>query len=413
VRIFRVQFDDVPSLGAFNEPIIALVRWFEANVLKDSINGAASRGEPVYLLFDEVQNLKGWATQLKSFVDHVTTKTLVTGSSALRIGDGNDSLAGRISMIELGPLRLQEIAGVRDIGQFDSYSAGRAVENWTRREFWLDLLTHVRKHKRIVDRAFRAYSDVGGYPVCHKVGGRRDELADLIVSTVVERTLVHDLKAGRSGSGRDRGVIEETFRRVCRYAGRAVAPKRIREEVAQVLGAGVREQHVADAIEFLGNAMLVHQIPPLEALTKKQVHPPKICLCDPFVREGWLQEKVPFFPADLASANQAVSTVAGGLIESIIGYYLHGIPGVETSWFPERSSEPEVDFVLTIGTRRIPVEVKYCRGQPKPSDLAGLRSFCSAKKYGADFGLLITQELSGPVDDVVIGVPASAFLCVR
>ena len=32
-RIFRVQFDDVPSLGSYNQPILALVRWFEKNVL--------------------------------------------------------------------------------------------------------------------------------------------------------------------------------------------------------------------------------------------------------------------------------------------------------------------------------------------------------------------------------------------
>ena len=276
----------------------------------------------VSAFFDEVQNLKGWASQLKSLVDHVTAKTLVTGSSALRIRGGNDSLAGRISMIELGPLRLHEIAGVRGLGPFNAFAAGSGVEDWSRREFWIELLAYVRKHQRVVERTFQAYSDVGGYPVCHKGGGSREELASLIVSTVVERTLVHDLKAGPAGRGRDRAVIEETFRRVCRYAGRAVAPQRIREEVAQVLGAGVREQHVADAIEFLANAMLIRQVPPLEALTKKQLHAHKICLCDPFVREGWLQEKVPIFPPDLALANQAVSTLAGGLIESIIGYYL-------------------------------------------------------------------------------------------
>ena len=62
---------------------------------------------------------------------------------------------------------------------------------------------------------------------------------------------------------------------------------------------------------------------------------------------------------------------------------------------------------------RIPIEVKYCRGRPDAGDLAGLRSFCSQAKYNAPFGLLITQELSGPLDDNIIALPAYALLSLR
>lgn len=79
-----------------------------------------------------------------------------------------------------------------------------------------------------------------------------------------------------------------TFRRLCRYAGQAVRPQIIQDEVAQVLGPGVRNRAVQDAIRFLANALLVCEIPPLEALTKRQAHPSKLCLCDHFVREAWL-----------------------------------------------------------------------------------------------------------------------------
>lgn len=64
-RIFRIQFDEVPSLGSYSQPILGLVRWFEENVLGESMNALAQKGEPVYLFFDEVQNLKAWAPQVK------------------------------------------------------------------------------------------------------------------------------------------------------------------------------------------------------------------------------------------------------------------------------------------------------------------------------------------------------------
>lgn len=96
-------------------------------------------------------------------------------------------------------------------------------------------------------------------------------------------------------------------------------------------------------------------------------------------------------------------------MEGVIGYYFSGIPGVDMSWFPGRPSEPEIDFVLTIGLQRIPVEVKYCRRQ-KAGDLDGLHSFCSKVKYNAPFGLIITQDQQGEVDEHVFAVPAAALL---
>ncbi|MCL6542816.1 MAG: AAA family ATPase [Roseiflexus sp.] len=68
-----------------------------------------------------------WAAQLKALVDHHTLRVVVTGSSALRIEAGRDSLAGRITTIELGTLRLREIAALRQNEQIpQSYSAPRA-----------------------------------------------------------------------------------------------------------------------------------------------------------------------------------------------------------------------------------------------------------------------------------------------
>jgi predicted AAA+ superfamily ATPase len=101
-HIMRVQCDDLPAMAKLAEPILRLVEWYEAVILKKTLNEAARAGERTYLFFDEVQNLPNWAVQLKHLVDGSTTQVIVTGSSALRIEQGRDSLAGRITSIEVG-----------------------------------------------------------------------------------------------------------------------------------------------------------------------------------------------------------------------------------------------------------------------------------------------------------------------
>jgi predicted AAA+ superfamily ATPase len=53
----------------FSTKSVFLLRWFENRILKSTFNEAARADEPAYLLFDEVQNLKDWAPQLKALLD--------------------------------------------------------------------------------------------------------------------------------------------------------------------------------------------------------------------------------------------------------------------------------------------------------------------------------------------------------
>ena len=91
--------------------------WNEKAVLGKTLNEVAREGRAVYLVFDEVQNLKNWAPQLKFLVNHSEARVLVTGSSALRIEAGRDSLAGRITTIESGVLSLTEET-MRELGRW-------------------------------------------------------------------------------------------------------------------------------------------------------------------------------------------------------------------------------------------------------------------------------------------------------
>jgi len=412
-RILRVQFDEVPGLGSLANPVETIVRWFEKYILKDTINASAKRGEIVYLLFDELQNLSKWSDQLKALVDNVDARTFVTGSSALRITMGRESLAGRMTMIELGPLRLGEIAGIRGLRELPLFAPDVAVEEWKDKNFWLKLAAYGRKHSKLRDEVFGYFSELGGYPLCH--AKKIHDLALLrqqLVGDVVTKTIQFDPMHRRHAPALDQRLVQETFRIVCRYAGQPVRPRTIATEIGQSIPGGVTEAKIAEVIQFLTDSMLVHGISPLEMLLKKNTALQKFCLCDHFVRNGVLQETIPIAPAALAAANPAVRTEAGHLVESIIGYFLKGIPGLDVAWWPERTGEPEIDFVVSIGMQRVPIEVKYRHGEPTKDDFAGIEAFCAKPHYNAAFGLLVTQSTEGQFGKSTIALPAASFLLV-
>lgn len=81
---------------------------------------------------------------------------------------------------------------------------------------------------------------------------------------------------------------------------------------------------------------------------------------------------------------------------------------------PERGGEPEIDFVLTTGTRRIPLEVKYQRRIDPLRDTEGLRTFIEKTANNAPFGVLVTQHDGVTIDDPrIVALPLSNLLLLR
>jgi predicted AAA+ superfamily ATPase len=76
--------------------------------------------------------------------------------------------------------------------------------------------------------------------------------------------------------------------------------------------------------------------------------------------------------------------------------------------------DPEVDLVLTVGERRIPIEVKYRRRIDPHRDARGLRAFLEKTVYNAPFGILVTLEDGvGVRDPRIVALPLSSVLLLR
>ncbi len=413
-RILRVQFDELPSLAALKEPILALARWFENRVLGMTLNESAHRGKPAYLFFDEVQNLSEWAPQLKALVDNQTAHVVVTGSSALRIEAGRESLAGRVTLLDLGTFLLREIAGLRFSAEINPLLPSNGLERILDIEFWRGINAHGDSHHIHRDAAFSAFSERGGYPIAHaNPEVPWPEVADQLNETVIRRVIQHDLRLGERGRKRDPQLLEEVFRLGCRYSGQAPSQAMLIAELKGVLRANIGWQRILSYLKFLDGSLLLRLIRPLELRLKKARGPSKMCVVDHGLRASWLEETIPLDPVRLES-HPHLTDLAGHIAESVVGAYLIGIPGMDVAHFPERTTEPEVDFVLTIGEKRIPIEVKYRRRIDTHRDTLGLRSFIEKTHYNAPFGVLVTmlEDVSVP-DPRIVPVSLRSFLLMR
>jgi predicted AAA+ superfamily ATPase len=413
-QILRVQCDDLPELVAEKEPILRIVDWFERTILGCRLNAAAHAGRPTYLFFDEVQNLSNWAPQLKSLVDASTTQVVVTGSSALRIGLGRDSLAGRMATIEAGVLSLTEIAQFYGDDLGEPFLPDNGLARLGMPEFWHDLREHGRTHADVRDQTFERFSARGGYPLAHQ---RADvhwgALAEQLNETVIRRVIQHDLRVGERGRKRDAPLLEEVFRLACRYIGQTPSMTLLAGEVQKALDANVGPIRVQHYLSFLGETLLLRLIEPLEIRVKRRRGSPKICVADHALLASWLQETVPLSPRELAQEPH-LTTLAGHIAESVVGAVLSTLSGIQLAHVPMRKDEPEIDFVITEGTRRIPVEVKYQRRIDPLRDTEGLRAFLEKTVNNAPFGLLITQTDDDSVTDPrIISLPLSTLMLIR
>ena len=361
-----------------------------------------------------MQNLDNWSAQLKFLVDHYAVKVMVTGSSALRIERGRDSLAGRISTVEAGVLSLTEIGALRGLDAPRPFLPDDGLGCLNDKDFWLELAAHGRGNAAFRDEAFRHFSERGGYPLVHnRVDDVWPLLADQLNETVIRRVIRHDLSSGE-GESPDPQLLEELFRLTCRYAGQTPSATLLADQVSQSLNVDIGAQRVGNHLRLLSDTLLLRLIPALEMRAQRSCGSPKLCLADHGLRAGWLQEPIPLDPTVL-SGQPELTIFAGHLAESVFGSVCTTIPGLDVAHFPPRgTTDPEVDFVLTVGDRRLPVEIKYQRRIDPVRDTHGILAFIEKSINRAPFGLLITQDDSAQLDDPrIVTMPLSTFMLLR
>ena len=419
-QILRVQFDDLSFLD-ITDPILTIVRWFENNVVQDTFNNMAAKGLPVYIFLDEFQNIDNWNAQLKYISDHGESRFFITGSSALRIIAGRESMAGRVQWHEINTLGLAEISTFRSISPLAPYREEINLSEWLQKDFWLDLRNAKWKNgdkSFFIESVYKNFCDFGGYPFCHK-----DEdvpwkdVEEFLVDTVVIRAIELDLGAkfesvyGSSTAFMDATLLKNAFRILCKYTGQSVTIEKLCKELNASTSARLKHVQMQVILEFFERSMLIKIIRSFEHRLKNPKESVKVCLCDHAIRKAWLKEDVPLYGTDVHS------DLAGHIVEGIVGNFFKSIKQLGVSYFPavgkEKDAEDEVDFILEIGAFHIPVEVKY-RNNPVLG--SGLKSFLNKEAYNAPFGLVITKGevlLDYFHDERIIPISAKRLLMLK
>jgi predicted AAA+ superfamily ATPase len=291
--------------------------------------------------------------------------------------------------VELGPLLLREIAAFRFGNELKPLLPPNGLDCLLQQDFWKELQEHGLKNREVRDKAFRAFSERGGYPIAHAYPETPwPEMADQLNESVIHRAIQHDLIVAQKKRRRDRALLEEVFTLACRYAGDTPGPSAFVPEIRRSLKMDTGWARVLNYLDFLESALLLKLVPPLEMRRTHHQGFDKICLCDHGLRASWLKEVIPL--DDAALAVSMAQDLAGHIAESVIGYYLSGLLHLDLGYYPARGLDPEVDFVLAIGQWRIPLEVKYRRHIDPLRDTKGLRAFIEKPFHRAPFGILVT-----------------------
>jgi len=403
-QVLRVQFD-IPGMQ-LNNPIMTIVRWFEESVAKDTFNNLWKQNKPVFLFFDEVQDVPQWSAQLKAIIDVQMCKALITGSSALMLLRGQESLPGRLDAYHLNPLSLPEVAELQNIG-FRPSRKQTIYSDLIKKEFWENLsnFTHL-----FLDETFKRYCDLGGYPYCQ--AEKDNTLAErnhFLKNNVITRTIDHDLGVGMGrGNGisrnlNNRTVLQNIFMILCKYTGKSVTYGTLQSEIAKSTGASINDDQLHGLLAMFDNSMLVRIIHPSQhrlAGAKTQIKP---CLCDHTIRAAWLAEEVSLYES---TPNE---DMAGSIVEGMVGYLLSSIDGIGVSYLPAKGEQGEIDYIIEIGDKHIPVEVKYQNSLPK---FTALKYYINKPVNNAPFGLVVTKHDSW-IRDNIIAIPFKNFLLLQ
>jgi len=412
-HIIRVPLDQVTATKDMLDPILRITAWIQHNVTPATFNAMAHQGQTAYLFFDEVQQVRNWSNQLKFLVDHSAIKVVATGSSALRIEQGRDSLAGRISTVEAGVVSLSEIAEFRGLAPLEHFPPEESFGQFRRLEFWQELAAHGRRNAEVRDQAFRLFSERGGYPVAHDPSQPPADwptLAHRLNEHVIRPVLQHDLPAGPHGQGRDAALLETMFEIACQYAGRTTSVGELAQEISLSSGEDADLEEVAHYLQVLADTALIRLLPWPLLNRNRAWDPLKICLADHALRASWLQERVPLAP-DVVDDGPELTTLAGRMAQSVLGATASVIRGLDADRVPTPPREPDLDFVLEVGDQQIPVQVNYRRRINPVRDTRGIRAFVEEPAKRAPFGFLITRKDGPAIDDPrIVAMPLSTFM---
>jgi predicted AAA+ superfamily ATPase len=360
-NIFYINADDFEKPGRANlEEALDFCQQNNMVSLKDNKS---------YVFIDEIQNIRGWQQLLKKYYDlKYASKFIVSGSSSSLIyKNSSESLAGRISFIDVFPLTFREFL------QFNGIEIQEAALQFkSMKQMYYELSPKINE----IAGFLLQYLNVGGFPEWFDV--KNEEvwfkiLSEEYTSLLIYRDIVRIFRI------RDPLLLESVFRFVSAHSS---------ERFSYL---GIAKQNDGDketSKQYVFHLARSHLIYLSDFYTKSkkasEKKEKKIYFCDIGLKNSIGGRQDIGFDAETSVYLHCLKHVSGYPMGKI--FY----------WLDKKKNE--TDIIMSYGPELIPVEVKY-RSSIEEADLKGILSFCqdfSVKNaYVVTKTLIEERELEG------------------
>jgi hypothetical protein len=336
--------------------------------------------EPSYLIFDEIQYLKGWEVHLKKLVDDEPHMKLVASGSAaaaLRF-KSTESGAGRFTDFMLPPLTFHEYVDL--LNQTNLVRSSAASQFFAADD--IDAL----------NAAFVKYLNFGGYPEVIFSEAIQSDPARFIKSDIVDKVLLRDLP-GLYGI-QDIQELNYLFTTLAFNTAQEISLEQLSQS------SGVAKNTIKRYIEYLEAAFLIKVVHRIDRSARRfqRANFFKVYLTNPSIRSAL------FTPLRSDDPSMGALTETG-----IFAQWFHA----DYTLHYARWNKEEVDIVA-LGPEQAPawaLEAKWSdRAARNPAELKSLVSF--AVHNGLTEAVVTTRTVRGSSDYAGLHVdfiPASLY----
>lgn len=301
--------------------------------------------EKTLIVFDEVQLCDRALTSLKYFCEEAPDYHIIAAGSLLGVAvnrKNNSFPVGKVDRYTMYPMDLEEF--MLALGEKDLISRIRAC-------YASDTPMPSALHE-IAMKIYRQYLVVGGMP---EAVSRFAETNDFTLVRHIQDTILMDYLDDMSKYQRNENEIKKT-RLTYNNISVQLSKKNTRFQY-KLIKSGARAAEFENAVEWLAAANIVSRIYRAEQIKKplenyRDIDSFKIYLSD----SGLLCAKKDIIPNDILYMADELDDFKGGMAENYVNTQLIANGFTAYYWMSARGAE--VDFVIQLDGRLLPIEVK-------------------------------------------------------
>lgn len=403
-RILYLSLDTPGFLGLTKNPLNDALNLYAEEILGEAWDDVQ---EPVHVFIDEITRQEGWHRDLKGWFDlRYPIKFIIASSSlsSLRTGAA-ESLVGRVDIHRLLTWKFVDVlsyttkdeewnaVGLRLREAFQKALTKGNVDLFLKGV--AGLRTHLTRKRPVLQSVLNRYLLIDGFPELldvkdlNRCAQRLREYLDL--------TIVNDLY--RVYQVRATGSFENLLTVLAKESGQLISYRGLAENL------GTQERTVIEHVDLLSRMLLVSLAYFFsESRAKRVRRQRKVFVSNPSIRNILLNR--------VSQSTLQDTSYLGPSVEGLVHDHAKRLafclnPGQDPEAFYWRDRRGhEVDIVLRIEEKALPIEVKY-RGDPY-RDLGGLEAFMDQDR-SAPFGVVVTRDVLDQKGRLLL-IPLSWFL---